>query len=388
MHHELQPFLLHSFLVLTAVTSGKHSWSQPNECLQGWHLSSSFSSGKVWAHTPRFEPEVSERSMNAELSISRQLRGHQPWQYVYRYPFFGVAFTYTRFGNDEVLGSAWACLPYFEVVLAGKDKLLAGNHGFSLSLRVGTGLAYLDKHYDAISNPKNNVIGSAWNNKTQLDLLLQYKTGDHFTFLAGGTFSHYSSGGIRKPNLGINLPAVRLGFRYQPKPYERSQFLQPSIPAAPQKYFFELLGGIGFHENVAPYGGHYRIYLFEASSGRLLSTWNLLAIGTQVHFKELAHAYYLSQPGADSSANFMNAIAAAGFLKDDFLIGNLGITVALGGYFYSPSPLQSTFYQEVGCYYALPFRGDQSPTRLLIGMNMNVSDFNADFVSLETGLRF
>jgi hypothetical protein len=214
-----------SFHFVTGQSDSSALW------LKGWNAAPVFCIGKIWKHTPKFEPTIDHASVAFEFAISKQLNGQKPWEYSHHYPFLGFAFAYNNLGNDSILGRAYSLLPFIEIPIAGGKNLISGSTGFSASFRVGSGLAWLTKHYDVVENPTNNVIASSVNDITQFTFTGQYKASDEFTFTIGGSFTHYSTGAVRVPNLGINIPSARFGIRYQPKPYARSEYLRPPASA-------------------------------------------------------------------------------------------------------------------------------------------------------------
>ncbi|MFI5134610.1 MAG: hypothetical protein ACHQD9_02035 [Chitinophagales bacterium] len=355
--------------------------------LKGWNSSAFFCYGKIWKHTPKFEPAIEDPSVAFEFALSKQMHGQQSWEYAHHYPFLGFAFCYNDLGNDSVLGKAYSLLPFIEIPIAGGKNLITGAKGFSASFRMGTGFALLTKYYDPVENPTNNVIASMGNNITQFVFAAQYKASDELTFTLGGSFTHYSTGAVRVPNLGINIPAARIGIRYQPKPIPRNEYLTPALSAVPKKIIFNAQIGLGFQEEYPAHGPMYHVYLCEFSAGKMLARWNLLSLGAQVNYKEAAYAF-IRQEESYSDHYFINSLAAAGFGRDDFLFGNIGISLSLGYYFYKPSPLQIGFYQKLSVYYAFPFTKNESLKRISLGVDLTAGDFTADFVSVETGFRF
>jgi len=355
--------------------------------LKGWNASAFFCYGKIWKHTPKFEPEIEDPSIAFEIAASKQLHGRQSWEYAHHYPFLGFAFCYNDLGNDSVLGQAFSLLPFIEIPIAGGKNLITGSNGFSASFRVGTGFALLTKYYHPVENPTNNAIASKGNNITQFVFAAQYKVSDEFTFSLGGSFTHYSTGAVRVPNLGINIPAARIGIRYQPKPIPKNEYLTPELSPVPKKIIFNAQIGLGFQEEYPAHGPMYHVYLLEFSAGKMLARWNLLLLGAQVNYKEAAYVS-IRQGEIYNNDYFVHSLAASGFLRDDFLFGNIGIAVEVGYYYYHPAPAQIAFYQVLGTYYAFPLSKKESVKRISAGVYLTAGDFTADFVSVNVGYRF
>jgi len=348
--------------------------------MKGWSITTTFVHGKIFKHTPKFEPAIETASNAFELSISKQLHGQQVWEEVHHYPFLGIAAEYNDIGNDSVLGKAYWLLPFVEIPMVSGKKV-------SAYFRVGSGLAWLTKRFDATENPTNNVIASHLNDITQFMMEVTWKPKDQIAFSLGASFTHYSTGAVRVPNLGINTPAWRLGVRYTPKPFSRAEFLHQQLPSIPKKIFFNTQLGLGFQEASPPHGPMYQVYLLEFSVGRMIRRWDLLSVGSEVNYKEAANVF-IKQEEIYPDHFFTNSLAISYFAKNDFLFGNLGIALYIGSYFYHPSPLQIAFYQKIGQYYSFHIGGEKSLKRLTAGVYITAGDFTADFVSVDLGFRF
>ncbi len=368
-------FLLSGF-ALKAQTAVKDSVSP----LQGWAITLTFAHGKILKHTPKFGPAIETASNAVELEFSKQLRGRDEWQQVHHYPFLGVAAEFNDMGNDSLLGKAYWLLPFIKIPMVSGKKI-------SAYFRVGSGLAWLTKHYDEVENPVNNVIASHLNDVTQFMMELSWRPVKEISLSLGGSLTHYSSGAVRIPNLGINTPAWRFGFQYVPQPLSNQEFIHKPLSAIPKKILFTAQTGLGFQESSPAHGPMYHVYLFNFSAGKMIRRWDLLSVGAELNYKEAA-SIFIKQQEIYSDHFFLHSLAVSGFVKNDFLFGNLGIAVYLGSYFYHPSPLQIGFYQKIGQYYAFP-TGKQNPLkRLTAGVYLTAGNFTADFVSVELGFRF
>ena len=110
---------------------------------------------------------------------------------------------------------------------------LTGNKNIQLWLKGGVGIAWLTKHYDAIDNPTNNVIASSINNCSTISLRLKIKMNPKNNLVLGSSFTHSSTGDVRMPNLGINIPAAEISFQYFFSEVKKENFNQ--LPVKIQK---------------------------------------------------------------------------------------------------------------------------------------------------------
>ncbi len=81
----------------------------------------------------------------------------------------------------------------------------------SLSLVPGLGLSYLTETIN--TQPATVTVGSHLNMALSAGLQLEVPVGQNLSLLGGGNILHYSNGGIRVPNGGINTFNVSLGLK-------------------------------------------------------------------------------------------------------------------------------------------------------------------------------
>src|SRR6185436_10640402 len=76
--------------------------------LKGFSVSSAFTYGKIWKHTPKFQPTIEDPACGIELSLMKHTSGKKWWQQVHHYPSLGFMISTTYLGNKEILGRAWS----------------------------------------------------------------------------------------------------------------------------------------------------------------------------------------------------------------------------------------------------------------------------------------
>jgi len=95
-------------------------------------------------------------------------------------------------------------------------------------LRLGAGLGWIEKPYDKVANHKNVLIGTAINGYINAHWQNEIAISNKVFLNAGLSFSHLSNGASTLPNLGLNIPALSLGLRYQANPTENGLFKSDS----------------------------------------------------------------------------------------------------------------------------------------------------------------
>ena len=72
-------------------------------------------------------------------------------------------------------------------------------------------MAYSEKVLDHYQNPKNVAIGTNWNTMMCFGLksIQRFKNS---TISLGIDLTHFSNGGFKMPNYGINIPYISVGY--------------------------------------------------------------------------------------------------------------------------------------------------------------------------------
>lgn len=154
--------------------------------------------GKIAPHRIGMESLAETYSTGAELNFLIRHQDYTDYNRKYGFPFKGYGISYTNPGNPDVVGYAFAAYAFTEFQFFSYGK-------FGLHMRVNSGLAYLTKKYDKITNPENIALGTNLCYYFNLGFNFFYHTGPKgwdLRFTPG--FIHYSNGSVRKPNLGLN----------------------------------------------------------------------------------------------------------------------------------------------------------------------------------------
>src|SRR5690606_37751038 len=128
---------------------------------------------------------------------------------------------------------------------------------FRLHGKLGAGIGYTPKHYDEVINPKNVAISSRLNALIVLGLDAKFYFQKNWITL-GVDLTHFSNGGAKVPNLGLNLPYLSLGYgRFIRKSDAYSD--RNEQPIVPQRQFLFGATAIAsikemFPTNEKPYG--------------------------------------------------------------------------------------------------------------------------------------
>lgn len=157
-------FLFCSFTLLT--------YSQGNTYFDTIHISNHLSfklyTGTIVPHEKPLKP-LKKGIINAfELSYSIIKSDGRTWHQYYNNPEVGISYMFMDLGYREVLGYSHCIFPYIIFPMTTQDK------PFSINLRVASGISYITKIYDSLTNPKNIAISSYLNYYASFNFNLNY----------------------------------------------------------------------------------------------------------------------------------------------------------------------------------------------------------------------
>lgn len=160
--------------------------------------------GYLIAHRAVMSHLVQQNNFGFEIEIQKQRIGDQ-WK-LFKNPQTGISFLFQDFGYRDVLGQAFGVYQHYSQPLIASEKDW-------LDLKFGSGLAIINRKYDAIDNPKNNAISSYLNAMVDIQLSWEHHFGK-WHLGAGIGITHYSNAAIVRPNLGLNTPYLDLTVGY------------------------------------------------------------------------------------------------------------------------------------------------------------------------------
>jgi hypothetical protein len=185
-------------------------------------------------------------------------------------------------------------------------------------------------------------------------------------------YNHFSNGGIRQPNKGINWPSVGVGLAYYLKEFEfkKRAVINWRDIAPPQKRL-DFTFFIAYEEP--------RDNLFLISPGleikwsRQFARVNAYTLGGEVMYDN-GTGYVLEQNGDEASP-----VKAGMAIGHEFLLGKFLFSQQFGVYLNNPNPMHSDVYQR----YGLVFRINKT---LNAGINLKAHGHVANFLDFRVGI--
>ena len=277
---------------------------------------------------------------------------------------WGVMFNFSPLTKNENLGFGFGILPYLNInLLKNKES--------NWTFRLASGIGYIEKPFNNITNPKNMVIGSYINNIT--DFAFQYKkriTQGLVTKLGVG-LQHFSNGAFIRPNLGINLPYLSVCLKAQKKD-NKIQVKKPKVTEENNAFFLSSFYGT----KTLTFSPADRYDVFQISGGYSLgfTRGDFIHIQTDIIFDKSLP--YLKEYNYEFKS-FDNVILGI-FSSYEKKFGQIGTLIGLGVYLHSP------YEALVGSYRSFANKGGFLYNR--IGIKYYITEKICAQVSVRTHL--
>lgn len=325
--------ILLTFLLLTSVFTHAQNRST-------WGLEARMKAGFLLGHRVVMGHLAQEHAYAAELSYVFRTNGEKSWHRHYRYPELSVNLFYGSVGNTNVLGNFGGVYGSIAIPFVDKER-------FRLNGKLGCGLSYTNKVYDEVMNKKNVAISTPINALINIGIDAKTYFGKNWIAL-GIDLTHFSNGGFKVPNLGLNLPYLSLGYgRFVSKTEERSTIER--LTTIPQRRLILGATAIASVKEVFPTNGRaYPVYALNLHARMFMKP----KVGWEVAFDIISKQAILGYRVEVEKTQWkiMQFGVYAGYLLP---LNQFHFVVGMGAYvrdFYNPDGL---LYHRVGMRYYL-----------------------------------
>jgi len=330
--------------------------------------------GFIIPHSKAIAEIANSNPWGIEADLAWHLMRERIWNYCYCYPRTGFSLNYLNFSFPEVLGHSVALYPYIEPYIRPQNR-------FSISFRFGMGPAWVNRIYNAETNPDNFFFSSYLSFIVVLNAAVNYRLSSRLTTRAAFNYNHISNGGLKQPNIGMNFPTLNAGFDYS--------FSEVSFPSRvkdtmqvlyPDKSWWDIYI-LGMRKNVK--NGEEKFYpIIGAGVYYNYHILRILALnaGTEwisdFSMKEKIRREYINDPGSAPDHN-----RGAILVGLNLLFGRVAFVHQWGIYYYTPYPARHKVYQR----YGLNLRFTES---LYMGINIKSHGHVADLMDARLGILF
>jgi hypothetical protein len=255
------------------------------------------------------------------------------------------------------------------------EPLLVDKEFFQWRMKFAGGINFASKPYDKVSNNTNRAYSLPINGYLGLGTSLYFKLSQKSWLFANATYSHFSNGNTKNPNLGLNFPHLGIGLDYtltqNQKPIGKTLFYKErwrydigffgtnkSFPFYPDERFwaYGVLGQISYR------------------SGNL-HAWTLGAELFKDNSIQIAIDSNDEITNKDISTNLGGVLIGHEFLFNRFIFSQ-----QLGYYIFNELPKESnfvgTFYHRWGFNYKLS-------RHVMLGLNLNANLQKAYLIDLR-----
>jgi hypothetical protein len=249
-------YLLPVLSILLLFTAVSHVNGQTDSLYVSGKSSFSLSlhTGFIISHRPALVHLQKRHIRMAEVQYLKSANGDKTWHRIYNYPLYGLGYKYIDFGNDKELGRGHSL--YSQLLLP-----LSKHHRYSVNMRFGIGIGYVEKPFHYETNYKNLAIGTKLNGTVLTGFQFRMFTKKKIHLFGGIDFFHFSNGAFKLPNLGLNLATINFGATYY-----TGDPIVTKIPAKEKlkrKHEFNSAVAIGFKERYPPEGPNFMVNIIN-----------------------------------------------------------------------------------------------------------------------------
>ncbi|MEK6476577.1 acyloxyacyl hydrolase [Catalinimonas sp. 4WD22] len=291
--------------------------------------------GMIIRNNERMGHLVKSHPQGFRASYMLHTNGKNHWQKLYAYPDIGISFSYQDYRNP-ILGRSLGLMPFMQLYMHRGEIS-------SVLAHVGIGLAYHTNPYHSTKNTENVVLGSHLSFSLNAALKYQIKINEA---LSSGLFvhlEHYSNGGFKKPNSGINLIQGGIFINHDLKSRANTTYHQwDKIEFVQKKPYLTILPSISFKElglgsSVLP------SYNLGIHINKPISHISTLNFGVDACY-DIAMKDWIAQRKPEENIDHKSVAITGGH---ELMINKISFVTQLGYYVYRPyNDLYRDFFQR------------------------------------------
>lgn len=328
--------MLRFFVACCFITiSARAQWGHFNE----YNFNLKFHEGFIVKHNSAVAHLATQHPKVLEIDMYRQTNGSQAWHQVHHFPSIGYSFNYVFLDPSRPVGNMSSLVVYMSKALFKTDK-------HKLEVRVGMGPGYAERVFDVHSNYKNNITSSKFVFCLNGRINYSLNIGKYLNLNTGIGIIHFSNGGIKLPNQGINIPSIHLGIGFQKDKTKLS--IRDTLPAFKRSTHLDMMYAFGFKEEYPVNGPKFFTSTLSAYLNRRLNRKSGLTLGIDFFYDASLERYF-----NDPQLPFFKKTRAGITIGHELFFGKLSLLTQLGFYVYDPFKLNAALYERYGFKYQL-----------------------------------
>jgi len=367
------PLLLSTFVVVFGMFSAAQAQenSGPTQNRVTYSVGAIPQYGFIISHRSVMREVIKGHANAATLYLERAGSNQKDWEKLYGNPKTGLSFWIADLGNPEQLGTAMSLSPFVRFHFVDRKK-------FSLDLKIDIGLGYIQKPFDRIENHKNMAIGSRFNGFLALGAFPQYAFGK---FKVNGllAFNHFSNGGFRSPNLGINIVTAGLGASYQLGSKMLDEHAKISNGLALPEWHFNTMAAIGFIGGGPAKKEIFPAYVLSFEGVKTVSEKFAFSLAPELFYRTIIKERLIqrNEESEPIAVNTIDMTELGLFLRWHIHVSRVNLHIGMGGYAFSKHYQDGIFYHRLASRYRIN-------RWLSANVSLKTHWFKADFI--EAGL--
>lgn len=360
--------IVYTCLFLFAVFSLKAQYS---DSTKNYSFSACFSKGIISPHHESFRYFIKNYTTSFELNANNRVNGRKLWHQLYGFPYVGLGYHYSDYGNPELLGNSNTLLTYVKIPIVDKRN-------FGIFFKSAAGISWLSKRYDLYDNKYNIAIGSQLNAYLNLNFDFDFKLTDNIWLITGIGLKHFSNGGTQQPNKGINIFCLQAGVKYNLRKDETIEKWD-SIPPFKRFNEFSVIYGGGVKTLLPARKKKYFVSSISINAERQFNHKSRFGIGLDL-FKDNSRKEYLLEEDIENPAG-ADLYYAGAHASYDLVFGKTSFTVQMGGYIWQ----KSKFFEDVYHRFGIKYRFGK---HWIANLTLKTFWAAADFAEWGVGYRF
>ena len=360
--------LLHIIVLLSLCCCCRQGFSQSAgsdslPALRG--LAAGVQYGSIFAHSEAVQNTAGSHPLGVELQFLKQKVDRKAYNLCRCYPRQSILISGYSLDN-EVLG--WSAMAAYLLEPAYR----IGNQ-FFFSMRGSLGLSYSSNPYDVNENPTNQSYSTAINVYLMYGLGLQWQLSSRTALQLTGNFQHFSNGGFKQPNKGLNWPTMGLHLLRYNRPLELYRGNRQKDTA---------WRSLGWRKDIAVSGIGKRWVDSSGKSKRLPVLGVIVQIGKQVgginHLNAGVEWTYdgtiAKKLKTDSIVGSPHKLALIG--GHEFLLGRFIFSQQVGIYVFMDNPYNDSWFHRWGLLY-------RAGNHYWLGFNLKAHRHVADYIDMR-----
>lgn len=348
----------------TAAQKVRHDFSMPK-----FAVGAKYGRGFLAVHSPVLGAVASGPVNSLEVFFETQTTGKKHWHSQHAFPALRFYYSLHDFSNPAHIGlihslAAESCFP-----------LVRKKH-FTFNFNTGLGLGYCTRPFDAKTNNINAGLATHFNFQIRFAFEASARIGKNVSLFGGLSFTHWSIGALKVPNLGLNVPQLNIGLKYGFANTLMNPTAKEKFTSKPYEIY--VLGSF-CQKQISPINNiSYATSSLTIRANKQLTHKSVLCAGIDFMYDGTsARRLYNRDKEWGSELNKFRIGVHFGY---EFLINRFSAYFNFGVYALKTESLDTPVYQRIGVAYRIG-------KNWMVSLGLKSHFFSADFVEPAIGYK-